>query len=147
MDNKKIVTVNPIQSTLSRDDDSFTALSTSALLAKSAVPYSHRRIADNYVIIKRVYRFQAVQSRITNADVQLLNIGNTINRLESVAEAQSIKLNNLISFRSTMRDADIAEESSNYIRYQILQQASATLLASSRNLKAQNVIGLLGSVS
>ena len=72
MDNKKIVTVNPIQSTLSRDDDSFTALSTSALLAKSAVPYSHRRIADNYVIIKRVYRFQAVQSRITNADVQLL---------------------------------------------------------------------------
>ena len=65
MDNKKIVTVNPIQSTLSRDDDSFTALSTSALLAKSAVPYSHRRIADNYVIIKRVYRFQA-------ADVQLL---------------------------------------------------------------------------
>ena len=72
MDNKKIVTVNPIQSTLSRDDDSFTALSTSALLAKSAVPYSHRRIADNYVIIKRVYRFLAVQSRITNADVQLL---------------------------------------------------------------------------
>ncbi|DAB19352.1 TPA: hypothetical protein CPT97_02425, partial [Candidatus Gastranaerophilales bacterium HUM_17] len=57
------------------------------------------------------------------------------------------KLNNLISFRSTMRDVDIAEESSNYIRYQILQQASATLLASSRNLKAQNVIGLLGSVS
>ncbi|DAA91236.1 TPA: hypothetical protein CPT87_04190 [Candidatus Gastranaerophilales bacterium HUM_5] len=46
-----------------------------------------------------------------------------------------------------MRDADIAEESSNYIRYQILQQASATLLASSRNLKAQNVIGLLGSVN
>ena len=72
MDNKKIVTVNPIQSTLSRDDDSFTALSTSALLANCAVPYSHRRIADNFVIIKRVYRFQAVQSRITNADVQLL---------------------------------------------------------------------------
>ena len=41
----------------------------------------------------------------------------------------------------------MAEESSNYIRYQILQQASATLLASSRNLKAQNVIGLLGSIN
>ena len=72
MDNKKIVTVNPIQSTLSRDDDAFTALSTSALLAKSAVPYSHRRIADNYVIIKKIYRFQAVQSRITNSELQLL---------------------------------------------------------------------------
>lgn len=72
MVNKKIETVSPIQSTLSTDDDIFTALSTSALLARSAVPYSHRRIADNYVIIKRVYRFQAVQSRITNAEQLLL---------------------------------------------------------------------------
>ena len=72
MINRKIETVNPIQSTLSRDDDSFTALSTSALLAKSAVPYSHRRIADNYVIIKKIYKFQAVQSRISNAELQLL---------------------------------------------------------------------------
>ena len=72
MVNKKIETINPIQSSLSTDDDTFTALSTSALLARSAVPYSHRRIADNYVIIKRVYRFQAVQSRITNAEMQLL---------------------------------------------------------------------------
>ena len=72
MVNKKIETVYPAQSTFSREEDAFTALSTSALLAKSSVPYSHRRIADNYVIIKRVYRFQAVQSRITNAERQLL---------------------------------------------------------------------------
>ena len=90
---------------------------------------------------------ESIDEMLSSVSDQLLNIGNTINRLESVAEAQSIKLNNLISFRSTMRDADIAEESSNYIRYQILQQASATLLASSRNLKAQNVMGLLSSVN
>lgn len=72
MVNKKIETVYPAQSTFSSEEDAFTALSTSALLAKSSVPYSHRRIADNYVIIKRVYRFQAVQSRITNSEVQLL---------------------------------------------------------------------------
>lgn len=72
MIDKKIETVNPVQSTLSSSDDSFIALSTSALLAKSAVPYSHRRIADNYVIIKRVYKFQAVQSRISNTERQLL---------------------------------------------------------------------------
>lgn len=72
MINKRIETVNLGQSALSSEDDVFTALSTSALLAKSAVPYSHRRIADNYVIIKRVYRFQAVQSRITNSELQLL---------------------------------------------------------------------------
>ena len=69
---KKIETVNSIESAFSRDDDAFTALSTSALLAKSAVPYSHKRIADNYVIIKRIYRFQAVQSRINNTEIQLL---------------------------------------------------------------------------
>jgi hypothetical protein len=69
---KKIETVNPVQSTLSNEDDSFTALSTSALLARSSVPYSHRRIADNYVIIKKVYRFQAVQTRISNQELQLL---------------------------------------------------------------------------
>ena len=72
MVNKKIEKVNPIQSTFSSEDDAFTALSTSALLAKSAVPYSHRRVADNYVIIKRIYRFQAVQSRINNTEIQLL---------------------------------------------------------------------------
>ena len=69
---KKIETVYPVQSTFSSDEDAFTALSTSALLAKSSVPYSHRRVADNYVIIKRVYRFQAVQSRINNTERQLL---------------------------------------------------------------------------
>ena len=69
---KKIETVYPVQSAFSSEEDAFTALSTSALLAKSSVPYSHRRVADNYVIIKRIYRFQAVQSRISNAERQLL---------------------------------------------------------------------------
>ena len=90
---------------------------------------------------------EAIDDMLKTVSEQLLNIGSTINRLESVAEAQALKLNNLISFRSTMQDADIAEESSNYIRYQILQQASSTLLASSRNLKAQNVLGLLSNIS
>ena len=72
MADKKIETVYPIQSAFSSDDDAFTALSTSEKKTKSSVPYSHRRIADNYVIIKRVYKFQAVQSRITNAEKQLL---------------------------------------------------------------------------
>ena len=72
MVSRKIETVYPAQSAFSSEEDAFTALSTSALLAKSSVPYSHRRIADNYVIIKRVYRFQAVQSRITSSEKQLL---------------------------------------------------------------------------
>ena len=74
MVSKKIETVYPAQSTFSSEDDAFTALSTSALLAKSAVPYSHRRIADNYVIIKRIYKFQAVLQpfRFVHAILQVL---------------------------------------------------------------------------
>ena len=51
------------------------------------------------------------------------------NRLESALDEISIKYENLVSSRSTIRDADIAEVSSTYIQQQILQQASATLLA------------------
>lgn len=60
------------ESSLSDENDSFTSLSTSALLAKNAVPYSHRRVADNYVIIKRIYKFQVIQSRINNQEIGLL---------------------------------------------------------------------------
>lgn len=90
---------------------------------------------------------EIIDEYIRKVQSQLTHIGTVVNRLESVAEAQTIKLENLVSFRSTMRDADIAEESSNYIRYQILQQASSTLLASSRNLKAGNILGLLSNIN
>lgn len=51
------------------------------------------------------------------------------NRLDSAIESISVQNENLTSSLSTLRDADIAEESSNYIKAQILQQAASTLLA------------------
>lgn len=60
------------QSTFSDENDTFTSLSTSALLAKNSVPYLHRRAADNYVIIKRIYKFQVVNSKINNQEIALL---------------------------------------------------------------------------
>lgn len=59
-------------SALSTEQDKFSSLSTSALLARSEVPASHRRVADNYMIIKKIYGFSAVQSRLTNAEKSLL---------------------------------------------------------------------------
>ena len=56
-------------------------------------------------------------------------LGAVQNRLESALESISVSYENLVSSRSTIRDADVAEESSAYIRNQILQQAAATLLA------------------
>ena len=60
------------KSAFSKDDDSFTSRSYAALLAKNAIPYSHGKVADNYTIIKRVFKFQAVSSRITNTEKALL---------------------------------------------------------------------------
>ena len=56
-------------------------------------------------------------------------LGAIQNRLDSALESIMVNLENLTSSRSTIRDADIAEVSSHYIQQQILQQASATLLA------------------
>ena len=56
-------------------------------------------------------------------------LGAIENRLESALEEISAAYDNLVSTQSTIRDADIAEESSAYIRNQILQQAAATLMA------------------
>lgn len=60
------------KSAFSKDDDSFTSRSYAALLAKNTIPYSHRKIADNYTIIKRIFKFQAVMSRISNTERALL---------------------------------------------------------------------------
>ena len=51
------------------------------------------------------------------------------NRLDSVLDEINIQYENLVSSRSTLRDADVAKVSASYIQQQILQQASATLLA------------------
>ncbi len=66
---------------------------------------------------------------IKNINEKQTQLGSAYNRLESVIESIGVSIDNLTSTRSTIRDADIAEESSAYIRYQILQQAATTLMA------------------
>mgnify|MGYP002706869760 CR=1 FL=1 len=73
---------------------------------------------------------------LKNFSEQQTNLGAVENRLTSALEEISTKYDNLVSSRSTLRDADVAEESSAYIRNQILQQASATLLATANQTPA-----------
>ena len=72
---------------------------------------------------------EAIDNVLYQLNSKQTELGSAQNRLESVLESISVQYENLVSSRSTLRDADISEESSAYIRYQILQQASATLLA------------------
>ena len=83
-----------------------------------------------------VSSFDAARNSLNQIDEMLSKIrskqteyGAAYNRLESALESIGVSIDNLTSTQSTIRDADIAEVSSEYIQMQILQQASATLLA------------------
>lgn len=85
----------------------------------------------------------SARSSLDKIDKMLANIsskqteyGAAQNRLESAAESIGVSIENLTSTRSTLRDADVAEESSSYIKNQILEQAAATLLATANQSPA-----------
>ena len=78
---------------------------------------------DNADTIEKIDEFVNIVS------MKQTELGTCVNRLESVLEEISTQYENLVSSRSTIRDADIAEVSAEYIQKQILQQASATLMA------------------
>lgn len=65
---------------------------------------------------------------------RVTKIGAAQNRVESALTALDVQSQNITSSLSTLRDTDIAEESSNYVQAQILQQASATLLSTANQL-------------
>lgn len=75
------------------DDDTGAALLRTILLAKNAVPASHKRIADNYVVIKRMYNFHTVKATVTLSEYELLKKydmtsleGTTINKVNDEIE-------------------------------------------------------------
>ncbi len=70
-----------------------------------------------------------IDTMINTISNRITTLGAAQNRIESAIESIGVQSENITSSLSTLRDADVAEESSNYIKAQILQQASATLLA------------------
>lgn len=60
------------RSAFSNNEEVFTSRSYAALLAKNTIPYFHKKVADNYIIIKKVFKFQAVMPRISNVEKVLL---------------------------------------------------------------------------
>ena len=77
-----------------------------------------------------------IDSYLNKINAKQTEYGACQNRLESALEEINTHYENLLSSRSTLRDADVAQESSAYIRNQILQQASATLLATANQTPA-----------
>ena len=75
----------------------------------------------------------AMLNKIDNVIKEISNrtttLGAAQNRIDSAIESIGVQSENITSSLSTLRDADISKESSNYIKAQILQQAAATLLS------------------
>ena len=70
-------------------------------------------------------------------------IGAFQNRLNSAIDTLTVNIENLSAARSTIQDTDVAVESSNYIKYQILQQ-STTAMLSAANQAPQVALSLIG---
>ena len=89
----------------------------------TSVSSNHTANANQSAMLDKIDK---VISEISN---RVTTLGAARNRIDSAVESIADQSENLTSSLSTLRDADVAEESSNYIKAQILQQASATLLA------------------
>lgn len=93
-----------------------------------------KKSGDTYIIqdnaaYKPSKTLEHLDKAINTLSTRVTSIGAASNRVDSAIEALDIQTQNVTSSLSTIRDADVAAESSAYIQAQILQQASATLLA------------------
>ncbi len=83
-----------------------------------------------------------VDAALQNVSSQRGELGAIQNRLESVIKSLSITVENLSAAESRIRDADIAELSSQLVAQQILQQAGVSVL-SQANTAPQAALSLL----
>ena len=100
------------------DEDRVNNLGTSAMLARSGVPESHRRVADSYMIIKKIFGFPAVHSRISHDERKFLA------RFDfNALEYSTIKqINDELSFLkkwSDSKDSELQHASNNIINIRL----------------------------
>lgn len=102
--------------------------------AVSAAFSGLKKVGDKWVIqnnadYKPAKTLASIDNAIETITKRITTLGASENRLDSASEALTIQIQNVTSSLSTIRDTDVAAESSAYIQAQILQQASTTLLA------------------
>ena len=76
--------------------------------------------------VKSIETIDTLMYKITNKQTEL---GAASNRLQSTMDFQQVQKDTKIAVLSVIKDADMAKESSDYIKSQILQQTTASLLS------------------
>lgn len=77
-----------------------------------------------------------IDTAMTNIANRKASIGSYVNRLNSASDALVTTIENSSAAKSTITDADVADEAANYTKAQILQQTSAQLLVQAKQLPA-----------
>ena len=86
---------------------------------------------------------QKVQSAISQLASDRAQVGANLSRLETERNTLSILRDNLSAARSRITDVDVAEESANFARQQILVQSGTAMLAQA-NVIPQSALRLIG---
>ena len=84
-----------------------------------------------------------ISAALSTISSQRSNIGAYQSRLNSAIDTLTVNIENLSAARSTIQDTDVAVESSNYIKNQILQQSTTAMLAAA-NQAPQVALNLIG---
>ena len=84
-----------------------------------------------------------IDSVLEQINTKRAEFGAAINRLNSILESQTTTIQNYTAAKSTIMDADIATESADFVKSQILQQTSSALLAQSQNIHSSIVLSLI----
>ncbi len=133
IDNKSEIDLTS-KSAFSSENDTFTSRSIAALLAKNTVPFSHKRIADNYLVIKKIFKFQISLNRITNVEKSLL-AKYDFNVLEYTTMQQMYNELTLLQKWSMSDDAKLREDSDSILQIRVneLKYLEASSYASISN--------------
>jgi flagellin len=83
-----------------------------------------------------------VKAAIDQLSTDRANIGANISRLNSTNEGLAVLKDNISAANSRIKDVDVAEESTNFARYNILVQAGTAMLAQA-NATPQSALRLL----
>jgi hypothetical protein len=116
------------------DNQIYTSRTYAALLAQNSVPTSHKKIADNYLIIKKVFKFQVCYSRISNVEKSMLEKYD-FNILEYTTMKQMYNELEILQKWSNSEDAVVRESATNIllIRVKELKFLEASRYASISN--------------
>ena len=87
-----------------------------------------------------------VESSLDGVNRRIATAGVYQNRLESITNLLLIQSENLTSTYSSIVDADIAMETSNYVRNQILQQTASAMLAQANQVPGSIALSLIQGV-